>query len=264
MKAIYLFTALSLSALSFSSCRLDTVGTIFRSISSKEQIKGSGKLVTKAEDFSATPFTALSLPSTLNAEFIPTTGAMRVEIITSDNTQQYAQVTVADGSLIVAWDEKLHIQDNQAVVRVYAPTLGAFRMTGTADCTVTKGFTASNLEVTILGTGDFQALGTVQATTFALKNSGTGDSEFQSLFLKGNADLQSAGTGDNTIQEMQVGDLVINNIGTGDIEVVKLKGANLAVTSSGTGDITLSGEMQKVSTFSLGTGSINIRNLKHK
>lgn len=261
MKKIFLFAALMTATISLSSCNFDGVRTVIRGTSSKDYIKGSGKLVTKAQDFSATPFTALSLPSTLDAEFIPKAGAMRVEIITSDNTQQYARVKVSNGCLVVAWEETVNLDDDKAVVRIYAPSLDTFTLSGTADCDIKKGFTAGRLDIVNSGTGDLKAEGTVKAASLNLNNSGTGDCDFQSLLLRGNATMSNSGTGDNSIKKMQVAELLLQNSGTGDDEVLRLNGGTVKVTNSGTGDVTLSGKVQKVSVVASGTGDVDLRKL---
>lgn len=264
MKAMLLSLALLSATLTTTSCSKDLIRSAARAFASDSRtIKGSGHLVTKAQDFSATPFTALSLPSTLDAEFIPTAGAMRVEVITSDNVQQYARIEVSKERLVVAWDDHVNIDDEKAVVRIYAPTLEAFDLSGTANCVATAAFTAKDLRIDNTGTGDLKTLALVKARAFSLHNSGTGGCRFHSLQITGGVETRNTGTGENTFELLHATRLHMLNSGTGDDKILNLKTDVVSVTNSGTGDTHLSGEAKEVSLVLSGTGDVDISKLKH-
>lgn len=130
-------------------------------------------------------------------------------------------------------------------VTMPSDALEAVRISGSGPVYVNSGFTAKDFDVTISGSGDV-TLGADVTDTLAITINGSGDLEATGTVA--NVDLQINGSGDVSVLDLQDQATVQIN-GSGDVYIGGASGSQISGNVFGSGDVSYSGGECNVSSF---------------
>lgn len=244
---------------SFTACSNQTMKSYVSALAN-EEFNGDDyywtDTVKQTYDFSATPFTALQLPSVYSVNYMPTAGAYRVEVLTDSFSSKDLDIKVKEGTLIVGSKGKNSLKNTYAKITVYAPAIEQYGLLGTGDVTIYERLKVGRLSVLTTGTGDFRAIKRIVATEAKFSNSGTGDVAVDGLDLTGTLTVENTGTGDCSFNKLTAQTIVHRNSGTGD-DSFGGKVKSLQSLLTGTGDLNVSGLFfDQKSITATGTGEV--------
>lgn len=157
--------------------------------------------------------------------------------VTVPSTTQFNVITIANGSGDL--DAKVPLDTKQCSI-----TAGSGNV-------MIESLKAENFDVSV-GSGDFEVNNLTASTVDA--SVGSGNTEFG--YVEGQKMDVSIGSGDFTFKSLEVRDCEFD-LGSGNLEGKNMQVMNMAA-ETGSGDIYLEGELTGVSSFSCGSGNIEL------
>ena len=189
-------------------------GTSLAGMFGNEQIKGSGNVQT--EDRSIGDFTSVSLSGSPDL-YITVGGAPSLSIKGEDNILALIRTEVQGDTLVID-SEKSWSSMESIIIRVTVPDLQSAQLMGSGDIDI-QGLSGDRFSVSLQGSGDVRAAGTVRELS---------------------ADVQ--GSGDIHLYDLDAMDADVSVVGSGDVRV-RVTG-NLDASVTGSGDIRYKGNPQ--------------------
>ena len=215
-----------------------------------EKIKGNGNVTTITRTTS--DYDGISCAGSF--DYILVAGAEgKITIEGEENLLKYVVTEVKDNKLVVKTEKNVNLKPSTGkTIKVTIPfkDIDNISLAGSGDLTNTDPITASDLKVSLAGSGDI----VLKVETNHVKGSiaGSGD-----LTLKGstnNLDANIAGSGDFHGFDLQANNTEVSVAGSGDAEVVSKE--NLKARIAGSGDIRYKGNPTKEDSKVVGSGSI--------
>ncbi len=171
------------------------------------QVIGSGNVIT--EERTIGDFTAVSLSGSPDL-YIQVGGAPSLSIKADDNILALIRTEVRGDTLVID-SEKSYSSRKGIVIRVTVPDLQSARLMGSGDIDIQE-LRGDRFEVSIQGSGDVRATGTVRMLSATVQ--GSGDMHLYDLDAL-DADVKVVGSGD--IRVRATGNLDATVTGSGDI-----------------------------------------------
>jgi len=249
------------------------------------QTKGSGNVT--AVDRSTADFTSIKL--TCSADLYISQGSTAVTVKADDNIVDMVKTTVENGTLVVSIKGRGFRSIKVLEVYITTPNLSKLVNSGSGDIYFENKFSANDLYIGVLGSGDMEA--NFDVRNLELRVSGSGDTELTGV--RGVFKVSNTGSGDLEAMGLKLEECYLKNSGSGDIELdgktnnltVEIRGSgdldgynltsvnakvsssgssdvtlnvveNLQVTLNGSGDLTYRGNPEKVDVRSNGSGDV--------
>ncbi|MDB5988190.1 MAG: hypothetical protein JWR16_3243 [Nevskia sp.] len=188
---------------------------------------GSGNVATQTRELP--PFDAIDIDGSTDVE-VHFGSPQQVSVIGDDNLLDLIDLSVHDGRLVVS-SHGSYRSHRDLKVSVQLPALDAIEIEGSGDIAL-HGVNGGKLKLQIEGSGDIKADGAVDE--LALRISGSGDAQLRSLSAK-RATVEISGSGDASVTATE----------------------SINAVTNGSGDISYSGDPQRVTVVSHGSGDIH-------
>jgi hypothetical protein len=214
-----------LSGILAATAFLGIVGCSFSS--AEDRIKGSGVSVT--EQRTVNKFDRISLRG--SGDLSVTIGeAASVSVSGDDNVVSIIKTEVSDGQLVIE-PAKSYSSKSRLKVEVVVPSLTALSIAGSGDAVVTGLNESETVDLSITGSGDLKANGSV-----------------------GELKARVAGSGALELRELKARTASVSVSGSGDVRVFASE--TLSVSVAGSGDVRYYGEPKNVQRSISGSGSV--------
>ncbi|PLW98402.1 MAG: hypothetical protein C0593_05730 [Marinilabiliales bacterium] len=209
-------------------------------------ITGNYDLITETRDINN--FDKISLEGFMDVEYIPS-DYYEVKIEAESNLIPYIETSVKNSRLEISVYDHRNLRNNyRIVVRVYAPDLKEYSLSGSGDF-YCENLVNESFELNISGSGDV-ALG-IDTYDLELSISGSGDAELWGI--ADDAELSISGSGRFNAYDLKVNDCKAKISGTGNMYLWVID--NLDINITGSGSIYYTGEPSIDATIT-GTGAI--------
>ncbi|PNQ72317.1 DUF2807 domain-containing protein [Hanstruepera neustonica] len=181
-----------------------------------------------------------------------TEGQLKIE--GEENLLEYVITEVKNGKLIVKTEKGINLKTSMGktiLVTIPFKDINEVSLAGSGDLWTKDVITATNLDVSLAGSGDMKL--DIKATSVESSLAGSGDIE-----LKGsttNLEVNIAGSGDYSGFGLNADNTEVSISGSGDAEVVS--NLSLKARVAGSGDISYKGNPDKEDTKVSGSGSIS-------
>ncbi len=216
-----------------------------------KKVKGNGNITT--ENRTTGDYDGIKCAGSM--DYILVSGAEgQIKLEGESNLLEYVITEVKNGNLIVKTEKGVNLSPSwNKTIKITIPfkDISSVSLAGSGDLWNEDKITASNLDVSLAGSGD--VILNVDATFVEGSLAGSGD-----LTIKGSTnDLRAklAGSGDIHGFGLQANNTKVSLAGSGDIEIVSNK--SLKARVSGSGDIEYKGNPDKEDTKVSGSGSIS-------
>lgn len=117
------------------------------------------------------------------------------------------------------------------------------------------------VQVSLAGSGEFEANGNVDTDKLDLKLAGSGDIDFHQVVCD-DIEVELAGSGEVDVKSIDVNNARISIAGSGDVDMNFVRADYVEAHVAGSGDIKLSGKAKKVEHKVAGSGDVDIKNLQ--
>lgn len=141
-------------------------------------------------------------------------------------------------------------RSEKIAIYINAKEINSVQLSGSGDVFFKEGINATNLRVTLSGSGDIR--GRVNVTDIDCNLTGSGDIQLSGRAE--NAKVKVVGSGDFSGKGMQTTNTYAEVVGSGDADVSATESLNARV--SGSGDISYSGNPKNLKKSKSGSGSI--------
>jgi len=215
-----------------------------------EKVKGNGNVTTITRTTS--DYDGISCAGSFDYVLVAGTEG-KITIEGEENLLEYVVTEVKNNKLVVKTEKNVNLRPSSGkTIKVTIPfkDIDNIALAGSGDMTNTDPITASDLKVSLAGSGDVVL--TVETNSVKGSIAGSGD-----LTLKGNTnnlDASIAGSGDFHGFDLQANNTEVSVAGSGDAEVVSKE--TLKARIAGSGDIEFKGNPKKEDTKAVGSGSI--------
>jgi hypothetical protein len=208
------------------------ISAAFISCRSLVHIKGNGDMVTSERAVSTFEKIQISGGAIVNYH---ASREYRVVVTVDSNLEEYAMVYTEGNTLKIGIKERGSYSFTKYIVDVYCPNLSAVSISGSGVFNGIDKINASTFALAISGSG--KANGTFECENFTARISGTGDVAVSGSVREMNVDV--SGSGNIAGNEFQTNSAVVKISGTGRIHIWVLD--YLKATVSGSGRITYRG-----------------------
>lgn len=260
LKNILMIASLAAVAATITSCNFssDDLNRLARKEAGKDSYRDSekwGKVVTQTIEVE--DFTHINLKGNADIKF--TQGdELEVKAYGNEKAIELNDITVKDGTLIVAQKTGSKGTVPTIKIMVTAPNLESIDVSGTGDVEIKdENELEGDLQILISGTGDVD-LERVECRQLTVHISGKGDITAEKIKCE-KADISISGDGDMKA-DVKANDIQVEIGGTGDADL-DVKCQDLTVTAGGTGEVELKGECAHLTKKSGGMASIDSRRL---
>ncbi len=216
-----------------------------------EKVKGNGNMTTETR--TTGDYDGIKCAGSM--DFILVAGNEgTIKLEGEENLLKHIITEVKDGSLIVKTEKGINLRpSSNKSIKVTIPfkDISNVSLAGSGDLWNTDKITATNLDVSLAGSGDIVL--DIETSSVEGSIAGSGD-----LTLKGNTNdlvAEVAGSGDFHGFTLQANNTTVSVAGSGDAEVVCNK--TLKARVAGSGDIEYRGNPDKEDTKVAGSGSIS-------
>lgn len=209
-------------------------------------IEGNYDLVTEIRDIN--DFDEVSLEGFMDVEYIQS-DYYEVQVEAESNLIPYIETSVRNDKLRIKVYDNRNLRNNyRIVVRIYAPNIKEYSLSGSGDFNC-ENLVNESFELHISGSGDV-ALG-IDTYDLEMTVSGSGDAELWGIADK--AKLAISGSGKIQAYDLEVKDCKAKISGSGNMYLWVLD--DLDITITGSGDIYYYGE-PRIDASITGSGSI--------
>lgn len=237
MKSIKLILSVVLIALISQSCRKG----------GPWGIRGKGSNVTETRDLSGFDKIHLSIDGDV---FYTQDSVYKVEISAQSNILAVLKSEVSAGEL--KFDYKRNVWDhNKIKITVHSPNIKRLSISGSGDILVQNTVTATNMELSISGSGSIY-IPSLNAQSVSAGISGNGNAEITGGIVKTES-FTISGSGNIFTENLNAESCVVKVSGSGNVFVNASE--NLDVTISGSGNVSYKGKPSITSHIS-GSGSL--------
>jgi len=215
-----------------------------------KKIKGNGNVTTITR--STSDYDGISCAGSFDYILVAGTEG-KITIEGEENLLEYIVTEVKNNKLVVKTEDDINLSpSNNKTIKVTIPfkDIDNISLAGSGDLTNKDTITATDLSVSLAGSGDIVL--TVETNSVKGSLAGSGD-----LTLKGNTnnlDASVAGSGDFHGFDLQSNNTEVSVAGSGDADVVSKE--SLKARIAGSGDIRYKGNPIKEDTKVAGAGSI--------
>ncbi len=215
-----------------------------------KKISGNGKMTTETRTTS--DYDGISCAGSL--DYVLVSGKEgKITLEGEENLLEYIVTEVKNGTLTVKVKDKINLKSSlNKTIKITIPfkDINAVSLAGSGDLWGEDTISASNLDVSLAGSGDIKL--DIRATSVESSISGSGD-----ITLSGkttNLEASIAGSGDFEAFDLDSDNTEVSISGSGDAQVVS--NTSIKGRVSGSGDIDFKGNPTKEDTKVSGSGSI--------
>ena len=235
MKRNILVIAAAIVSLAFVSCTFHFDGDYSLG---GDNIKGNGNIVTQNYTVSAFNELTIALPATVN---FTVSDAYTCTIRVDENILEYLEVKVKNEELILKRlnaNKNDNLRPTEFVIEVTAPSLE---------------------EISLAGSGEFNALSPMEGKELEVNVAGSGDMVFNESVNYPKVEMTVAGSGDIECVKLVAEELEANVAGSGDLKVDGGTVREAEVSIAGSGDIVLTCDIENLEANIAGSGDIKAR-----
>ena len=205
--------------------------------------KGNG--VSVDSELEVEEFASISIPSFVDVYYTQTAdGSQRITLTCDENLLEYYSVAVEDEVLVVRVRRGIVVNPKvKTYVTVCSPVLRGVKLSGSGDMFIDGPVVAGGFDfpVSITGSGDFNASGSIQCLSFSSSLSGSGNCLVQGAVLAASpATIKITGSGDCSLGGLVTNSTEIRIGGSGDVDIDGLTSDKVFVSVAGSGDCSLS------------------------
>ena len=216
-----------------------------------KKVSGNGNITT--ENRTTSDYDAISCAGSFDYILVSgTEGQLKIE--GEENLLKHVVTEVKNGKLIIKTEKGINLKTSMGkTIKVTIPfkDINAVSLAGSGDLWSEDTISATNLDVSLAGSGDVNL--SIKATSVESNIAGSGDIE-----LKGsttNLEVSISGSGDFSGFNLDSDNTEVAISGSGDVQVVSNN--SLKARVSGSGDIDYKGNPEKEDTKVSGSGSIS-------
>jgi len=203
-----------------------SAGDVWKFLSGRDYIDGSGDLVTEARDLM--DFSRIKLSGSMDL-YINVGKDYEVKLTFDDNIIDLIETEVR-GKTLKIWSEESYSSSRGCRIDINVPTLETVNLSGSGDIEI-YDLNGDVFEYAVSGSGDLQVSGEV-----------------------GEVEIKVTGSGDVDARELKAADVYVRVSGSGDVRVFAAESFDGRV--SGSGDIVFYGDPEHVSRHVSGSGDI--------
>ncbi|HVS18184.1 MAG TPA: head GIN domain-containing protein [Planctomycetota bacterium] len=157
-------------------------------------------------------------------------GGTSLELVGDDNLLQYVTTEVEDGKLVISMQPGSYDFDVDLVVTLSTPRLESLAVMGSSDSEI-SGLSGGDLALSIAGSGEVRARGSVDSLRVSIR-----------------------GSGDMLLEELEASAASVSIAGSGDVRLFARESLDVGI--SGSGDVRYLGK-PKVSRSIAGSGNVS-------
>jgi len=217
---------LCLLAIAVVAAPSDSRGDVWKFLTGKDCIDGSGDLVTETRDMK--DFTRIKLSGSMDL-YITAGKDYEVKLTFDDNLIDLIETEVR-GKTLKIWSYESYNSSRGCRIDITVPALEEVQLSGSGDIEI-YDLKGDMFEYTVSGSGDLQVSGEVDEV-----------------------EIKVSGSGDVDARELKAADVYVRVSGSGDVRVFASESFDGKV--SGSGDITFYGDPEHVSRHVSGSGDI--------
>lgn len=221
------------------------------------QVYASNLIDVNTQERSLPQFSSVKL--TCSADLIITQGNTQKVVVKADSRIiDDLKTEVKDGVLTIEMKRHFAGTFNIHVLEVHitVPALHNVLNYGSGDLIIKDGFKATDFNLVIGGSGDFD--GDLQVNNMKLSLRGSGDAKFKGV--TGDFELSVMGSGDVEGSDLQLTSCVVESMGSGDTELSG-ETKDLTLSSKGSGDFSgysLKATSANISSYGSGDAVVNV------
>jgi len=204
----------------------DSKGDVWKFVTGRDCIDGSGDLVTESRDLEE--FTRIKLSGSMDL-YVNVGRDQEVQLTFDDNLIDLIETEVR-GKTLKIWSEESYSCSRGCRIDISVPSLETVQLSGSGDIEI-YDLSGDMFEYTVSGSGDLQVSGEVAEV-----------------------EIKVSGSGDVDARDLKAADVYVRVSGSGDVRVFASESFDGKV--SGSGDITFYGDPEHVSRRVSGSGDI--------
>lgn len=217
-------------------------------------------------------------------------GSPRLTLRTNDNWKDVVRLAVDNDRLMIQPQKGRYFDADKAgrmLLYLEVENLSEVKLQGSGNIEFARSFKADNLQLELVGSGDIDFQQSLRCqNSLNIKLQGSGDIDFNqgadakevNICLLGSGDVTSEGmlcsqykmkvdlqgSGDIDMKKIKAYNAEISLMGSGDFEADDVDLATLNASVQGAGNMDLKGRVESVNYSVLGSGVINVAQLKAK
>jgi hypothetical protein len=211
-----------------------------------DHVKGEGEVVKKQLTVDA--FHGIRVESAMNVVLTPA-ATQAVEVEAQANIAELVTTEVKNGIWIIA-TSKDYSTTKPFIVHISAPLIDVVRVEGSGDVKSEGSFTASDVELTIEGSGNLTYA--CAARSVRIEVDGSGNVQLSGTTTRLKTSVQ--GSGDVMAADMKASEATVDLQGSGDAAISASESVDASV--QGSGDVVYSGKPARVNRNVSGSGEV--------